>query len=211
MRQSANMGESVERRRSSSQKQAKTARAAGSGIHALDVSRELLWTGDMDGAIGFLETALENVCPRHSRRVDGPRAAKTELKVHEVGPVVEFLCMCLSKRGEWESVCRYADMVLEPDNDIPSNPEVRLDVRLRRGVALSHLAGPTEAEPRRAPHLPTLERAEKDLVEVCQHRPKDEAVRCGIKMVRFLRSQVAEDDSTDSALRGLARLRAMDP
>lgn len=125
-----------------------------------------------------------------------------------VGQILRLLCLCHSRAGDWRTVCEYADAGLE-HNLVPQNGELRLELLLRRGIALSHLA---DVGPSRPPRRNELRRAEWDFQEVLKHRPRDVIVLRGLENVSFLKRQAALGDKFPKPppLRGLARLRAMD-
>jgi len=205
-------------------------RAGTSGIYALDQGQTQLWQGDIDGAIESLDKALaeffaglesqkENAQGLEAEKPDdkkqrGPRRRslreghQKELKEHDVGQVVEFLCLCLSRKGDWEAVLRHANMILAGRYKL--NPDHRLNLLMRRAVALSHLAKPTDEPTKRLFNEEMLEQAERDLLEVRERRAKDSTVACLIRQLVFLREQAQGTNHPKEDNWGLDRIRDME-
>mmetsp|Transcript_93936 Transcript_93936/g.186281 ORF Transcript_93936/g.186281 Transcript_93936/m.186281 type:complete len:261 (+) Transcript_93936:91-873(+) len=204
-------------------------RAGTSGIHALDQGQTRLWQGDLDGAIECLDTSLKEFFAQLEAQPEangeGAEANssgnkksttarrnslrnQTALREHNVGQVVEFLCLCLSRKGDWEGVLHHADMILAGNYKI--NPDLRTNVLLRRAVALSHLAASTDKPPIHKFNEEMLEQAERDLLEVRERRPKDSTVACVLRQLVFLREQAKGTNHPQVATGGLSRIRELD-
>lgn len=210
-----------------------------------DKIRTSLNTGDVAGAIELLKGALAkegfgksvekaSVIPKRDpgeqkrrNRVAGPTTLEppspdASAVGVEVSQLIGLLTMSLTKQGDWDSVCRYANVALgTPSWHQQLTEEARADLRLRRGVALSQIAVRV-AEPKSggsASELCTfgeaLDLAEEDFNEAAKIRPRDQAVLRGLEHIEFLRKQAAvlteEGGDASEPKLGLARLRAMDP
>lgn len=127
---------------------------------------------------------------------------------------IKLLCLCHSRTGDWRDVCKYADIGLELDMiPLNKNEDLKHELLLRRGIALSHMADQGAKKP---PRMTDLKCAARDLQEVLKHKPRDALVLRGLENVAFLQTQAAIGDKLQrfeeaSPLRGLAKLRAMDP
>merc|ERR1712048_471259 len=125
-----------------------------------------------------------------------------------------MLCLVYSRIAEWQKVFECANLALNGMSLHVGGHHVLLDITLRRAVALTHMAGPTAAEPLRLPNVELLCQAERDFLEVHKTRPKDEAVRRGLQHIGFLKTQSQAAMPTVAPqhehVTGLARLRAMD-
>jgi len=106
-----------------------------------------------------------------------------------VGQILKLLCLCFSTSRDWASVCKYADVGLECGL-LPKGEDLRLELLLRRGIALSHLAaggcGPAAELQKGA----ELQRAARDLQEVLKFRPCDKQAKRGLENVKFLQAQL---------------------
>lgn len=234
---------SLSRRGSASGKQTSEERSVRDGI------RDSLNGGDVDSAIEALKGALAkegfgksvekaSVIPKRDpgeqkckNRVAGPSAFEppnpdASVIGGEVGSLLGQLTRSLSKQGDWDSVCRYANVALgTPSWYQQLTEDARADLRLRRGVALSQI-GVKIAESKSGDPVPeepselctfgeALDLAEEDLNEAAKIRPRDQAVLRGLEHIAFLRKQAAvlteEGGDAGEPKRGLVRLRAMDP
>lgn len=117
------------------------------------------------------------------------------------GPLCRLMALVYSKARNWPKVYQCTDFALKRG---VGTEEARLDLKLRHGIALSHLS----ADDRALEHE-RLTEAEADFIEVSKLRSAA-AVTIGLEQVAFLRQQATPKAPRKEGLRGLARLRAMD-
>lgn len=134
----------------------------------------------------------------------------------DAGQAIQTLLLVYSRAHEWQKCydCAQSALSQESKFNIP-DPAVVLDITLRRGVALSHLAGPPDDDPHRLADEEMLSQAEMDFLKVQKTRPNDDAVRRGLQHIAFLKTQSKARVPQPSPLgteevTGLARLRAME-
>lgn len=211
--------------------------------HLVEQGNQLMWRQQPQEAVVVLEKALEMLrrsapcalnedsddeqSPRSNRSsphvafvspcasptlgLNAPSAAQRQC---DAGPTLQALLTVYSRAREWQKIYKCAQRALQSDSCFSiRDRSAKLDITLRRAVALTHLAGPDEDNPHRLPDAAMLAQAEKDLLEVENARPKDDVVRRGLRYVKFLMSQTSAaipgplDCDADV---GLARLRAME-
>lgn len=121
------------------------------------------------------------------------------------GPLCSLMALVYSKARDWPKVYQCTDFALKRG---VGTEDARLDLKLRHGIALSHLACSTwrGSQP---PEGERLAEAEADFVDVSKFRSQA-AVQVGLEQVAFLRRQATPLAPPGERLIGLARLRAMD-
>lgn len=130
-----------------------------------------------------------------------------------IGSVLDMLCLCLSKQGEWDSVCMYADLALQSGGIFEDmvNWRVRANLRVRRAIAHMNLAG--GGADMTFTWQDELRQAGEDISKV-ERENKGRIPASSLRNLRFLNAQLSAQDgraTMQAPLSGLDRLRAMDP
>mmetsp|Transcript_11814 Transcript_11814/g.31888 ORF Transcript_11814/g.31888 Transcript_11814/m.31888 type:complete len:275 (-) Transcript_11814:211-1035(-) len=133
-----------------------------------------------------------------------PKKIENESPI-EAAPLFLLACVVHARKGNQVEIYRCSNFMLDPEAPFSAHlsEQEELDFLIRRGVALTHLAGPTldgktshltpaPGKPYVRPCFELIEFAEADLLEVHKRRPKDPTVKRGLECVDFLKTQ-AED------------------
>lgn len=152
------------------------------------IGRDLLWRGDLAGAVVSLKEAV--------------------LKTG-TGSAFRLLCTCLTKKQDWASVCYYADQAMDPNEPYREllKQDCLFEMQQRRGCARVCLAATETGQLRRQ----LLDLAEEDLMVVITQHPSDLGTRRALGHIAFLKEQDTTLVGDTGKVRvGLARLQDMD-
>lgn len=173
----------------------------------------MLLEGNLDGAIVALRTAFEqnrSQATEVGKSVEKVRRPSKSVRPGAPTAILESLCMCLAKKGDWPGVHEYCSLALDsPGLRQQLSEEKRAKLLARRSMAKACMLRDEAFD------QSYLERMRTDLEVALEGKPCDRASRMGLRHVAFLESQMdAAASLSDGRLGeeqpgGLARLRAM--
>jgi hypothetical protein len=173
----------------------------------------MLIEGNLDGAIVALTTAFEQTRSQAMEVGKSGEKVRRPSKLARPGApaaILESLCMCLAKKGDWSGVHEYCNLALDsPGLRQQLSEEKKVKLLTRRSMAKACMLGDEALD------QPYLERMRTDLQVALEVKPCDRTSRTGLRHIAFLESQVdAAASLADGRLGeeqpgGLARLRAM--